>query len=78
MTQEELRKVPFHCVGNLLMADGSNTAYSSKDNRLGFCDVQPLDECGFPVGRCRRYWRIDSTWYKSKKKFLEALANVEL
>lgn len=77
MTWEELTKVPFHFVSHIAMADCHQTNYVGKDGRLGFCDLQPMKD-DWPVGRCRRHWRIDSTWYKSKKKFLEALAKVEL
>ena len=77
MTWEELTKVPFHFVANVLMEDRSQTTYSSKDGRIGFCDIQPMED-DFPSGRCKREWRIDSTWYKSKRKFLEALKEIEL
>lgn len=77
MTWEELTKVPFHFVSHIAMADCYQSTYTSKEGRFGFCDLQPMKDC-YPVGRCHRHWRIDSTWYKSKKKFLEALAKVEL
>lgn len=77
MTWEELTKVPFHFVSHIAMTDCHQSTYESKDGRLGFADLQPMKD-DWPVGKCRRHWRIDNTWFKSKKKFLEALKEFEL
>lgn len=77
MTKEELTKVPFHFVSHIAMRDYHQSTYASKDGRLGFADVQPMKD-GYPVGRCHRHWRIGGTWYRSKRKFLEALKDFEL
>lgn len=74
MTEEELKKVPFHFVGSLSMEDEHCITYSSTDGRLGFCvHTRKIDE--FTFGRSHRHWRIGDKIYKSKKKFLEALAD---
>ena len=75
MTEEELKKVPFHKTFHLAMEGEYATTYMSKDGRLGFCDHVQRDECGMVKkgGRSVRYFMIDGKVYKSKKKFLEAL-----
>lgn len=74
MTWEELTKVPFHCVSTLAMEDEHCMTYASKDGRLGFC-VHTRKKDEFTFGRSHRHWRIDDKVYKSKKKFIEALAD---
>lgn len=72
MTEEELKKVPFHFVAHMAMANEHTTIYTSEDNRLGFCDHVPVSKCGtFRKGY--RHWRIDSKVYTSQKEFIEAL-----
>lgn len=74
MTYEELKKVKFSCVVHLSMEDEHLTTYMSEDRRLGFCDhVHYKDE--MPKGRAYRHYMIDGKVYKSKEKFLEALAD---
>ena len=77
MTWEELTKVPFHFVSHIAMANYHQSTYASEDGRLGFAAIQPIkDDC--PVGKGLRHWRIDNTWYKSRRKFLKALKDFEL
>ena len=81
MTEQELAKVPFHFVGHVAMADEHTSTYANKDGRLGFCEITKVvsdDGFGEVFGRTRRHYRIGSTWYKSRKKFLEALKDFEL
>ena len=72
MTEEELKKVKFRCVGTMAFEDEHTIAYVSENGRLGFCDHTPYKD-GCPHGRSYRHWRIDGKVYKTKKKFLEAL-----
>ena len=76
MTWEELTKVPFHFVSHIAMTDCHKSTYESKDGRLGFADIQPMKD-DWPAGKSRRNWRIGGTWYRSKRKFLEALKDFE-
>lgn len=74
MTQEELKKIPFHFVCSLAMEDEHMLSYESEDGRLGYCDHTPKRKNG-DFGRTYRYWRIDGKVYKNKEKFIEALAD---
>jgi hypothetical protein len=75
MTEEELKKVPFHKTWHVAMEGEYITTYMSKDERMIICDHVPRDECGMVKkgGRSVRHFMIDGKVYKSKKKFLEAL-----
>ena len=75
MSIEELEKVPFHFVAHMSMEDMHTTTYESDDGRFGFCDHVPFKN-GEPHGRAFRNYRIGLKVYKSKQKFLEALADV--
>ena len=72
MTEEELSKIPFRCVGHMAFEHEHTMAYTSEDGRLGFCDHTLKNKNG-EFTRSFRHWRIDTKVYKSKKKFLEAL-----
>ena len=74
MTIEELEKIPFHFVCSLALADEHTITYESEDGRLGFCDHTPKRKYG-EFGKSRRHWRIDGKVFKTKEKFLEALAD---
>lgn len=74
MTQEELKKIPFHFVCSLAMEDEHMLSYESEDGRLGYCDHTPKRKNG-DFGRTYRHWRIDGKVYKNKEKFIEALAD---
>ena len=77
MTIEELEKIPFHFVSHLSMEDMHCTTYISDDNRFGFCDHVPFTD-GHPDRRKKsyRHYMINGKVYKTKEKFLEALADV--
>lgn len=74
MTEEELKKVKFRCVGTMAFEDEHTIAYVSENGRLGICD-HTLKKKDGTFGRQYRHWRIDGKVYKSKKKFLDALAD---
>ena len=74
MTEEEWSKIPFKFAGHMSMEDEHTIAYQSENGRLGFCD-HTLKKKDGTFGRQYRHWRIDGKVYKSKKKFLEALAD---
>ena len=73
MTLEELKKIPFHMVAHMSMAHEHTCTYASEDGDLGFCD-HTRKTGDFTFGRTHRHWRIKDKVYKSKEKFLEALA----
>ena len=77
MTIEELEKVPFHFVSHLNMEDMHCTTYISDDKRFGFCDHVPFKN-GEPDRRKKsyRHYMINGKVYKTKGKFLKALADV--
>jgi hypothetical protein len=72
MTQEELSKIPFKCVGHLAMEHEHCMTYVSEDGRLGFCDHTPRRKSG-GFGKTYHHYSIDGKVYKTKEKFLEAL-----
>lgn len=74
MTYEELKKVPFHFVSHLSMEDKHCTTYASEDGRISFC-THVLYKNGEPKGRSYRHYMIDGKVYRSRKKFIEALAS---
>ena len=74
MTIEELEKVPFHFVAHMSMEDMHTTTYESDDGRLGYCDHTPKRKNG-DFGKGYRHWHIDGKVYKTKEKFIAALAD---
>ena len=72
MTDEQLQKIPFHCVAHMSMEHEHTLTYASEDGRLGFCDHTPKRKNG-DFGRTYRHYRIDNKVYKTKDKFIEAL-----
>ena len=72
MTEEELKKVPFHCVASLSLRDEHLLAYSSKDGKLGFQICTPMRD-GEPKGPAYRVWRIGDKWYENYLEFLADL-----
>jgi len=72
MTEQELAKIPFHCIGSLAMEDEHCLTYISKDGRLGFCDHTKKKKDG-TFGKSYRHYQIDGKVYTSKEKFVEAL-----
>lgn len=79
MTIEELEKIPFHFVSHLSMEDMHYTIYMSDDKRFGFCNYVPFKD-GEPdkEKKSYRYYMIDGKVYKTKGKFLKALADVDV
>lgn len=74
MTPEELQKIPFHFVSSLAMEDEHMVSYESEDGRLGFCD-HTLKRKDGTFGRTYRHYRIEGKVYKTKEKFIAALAD---
>ena len=74
MTEKELQCVDFHWVSHLSMEHEHCTVYESEDGRLGWCDHCPMDKHGRPKGRPYRHWQIDGKVYRTREKFLAALA----
>lgn len=74
MTYEELKKVPFRFVSHLSMEDEHCTTYVTEDGRIGFC-THVLYKNGEPTRRSYRHYMIDGKVYRSRKKFIEALAS---
>jgi hypothetical protein len=72
MTIEELQKVPFHFVSHMSMEDEHTTTYASEDGKIGFCDHVPFKN-GEPHGRSYRHYWLNGKFYKTKKKFIEAI-----
>lgn len=72
MTLEELKKVKFHMVSHLSMANEHRATYADDSGRLGFCDITKKKN-EFEFGESRRVYRIDSTWYETKEEFKKAL-----
>ena len=74
MTIDELKAVPFHFVCSAAWEHEHTMTYESEDGRLGFCDHTPKRKNG-DFGRTYRHYHIDGKVYKSKEKFLAALAD---
>lgn len=74
MTEQELKAIPFHFVSSLAMEHEHAISYESEDGRLGFCDHTIKRENG-TFGRSYRHWRIEDKVYKTREKFLAALAD---
>jgi hypothetical protein len=70
MTQEELKKIPFHMVSHLSMGNEHRTTYSDDSGRLGFCNISKKK------GISRRVFRLDGTWYENKEDFIKALGKI--
>ena len=81
MTEEEVKKIPFHMQTHLAMATEHTCAYVDESGRLGFCVHTPIkkDEYGWQeFGKAYRHYRIDGKVYKSYKKWIEALKDFTL
>lgn len=74
MTIEELEKVPFYFVCSVSMEHEHTLTYESEDGRLGYCDHTPKRKNG-DFGKGHRHWHIDGKVYKTKEKFIAALAD---
>ena len=74
MTIEELKDIPFHFVAHMALESEHTMSYETEDGRLGFCDHTPKRKNG-DFGRTYRHYHIDGKVYKTKEKFLAALAD---
>lgn len=74
MNIEELKSIPFHFVCSAAWQNEHTMTYESEDGRLGFCDHTQKRKNG-DFGRTYRHYHIDGKVYKSKEKFLAALAD---
>ena len=74
MTIDELNAVPFYFVCSAAWEDEHTLTYESEDGRLGYCDHTPKRKNG-EFGKDYRHWHIDGKVYKTREKFLAALAD---
>ena len=74
MTIDELKAIPFHFVCSAAWETEHTMTYESEDGRLGFCDHTPKRKNG-DFGKGYRHWHIDGKVYKTKEKFIAALAD---
>lgn len=74
MTIEEIKHIPFHFVCSAAWEHEHTMTYESEDGRLGFCDHTPKRKNG-DFGKGYRHWHIDGKVYKTKEKFIAALAD---
>ena len=74
MTIDELKAIPFHFVCSAAWEDEHTLTYESEDGRLGYCDHTPKRKNG-DFGKGYRHWYIDGKVYKTKEKFIAALAD---
>lgn len=74
MTIDELKEVAFYFVCSAAWEDEHTLTYESEDGRLGYCDHTPKRKNG-EFGKVYRHWRIDGKVYKTREKFLAALAD---
>ena len=76
MTQEEIKKIPFHFASHLSLTDQYQTMYVDDSGRLAICEItERISE--FETGKVHREYRIDDKWYKTKKTFVNALETFE-
>lgn len=74
MTIDELKAIPFHFVCSADWEHEHTLTYESEDGRLGYCDHTQKRKNG-KFGRSYRHWKIDGKVYKTKEKFIAALAD---
>ena len=74
MSIDELKATPFYFVCSAAWEHEHTITYESEDGRLGFCEHTPKLKNG-NFGRTYRHYHIDGKVYKSKEKFLAALAD---
>lgn len=76
MTKEELRKIPFTFVSHLNMEHEHTSTYVNIDYDFGMCSHTKCVD-GIACGRTYIHYRHGNKVYKSLKKFLEAIKDVE-
>lgn len=77
MTLEELNKVPFQWCGHTSMADEHRSLYVNTQYAFKMMTITSCYDNGMRFGRTRKHFYYDGKWYKSMKKFLEAIKDVE-
>ena len=76
MTKEELSKVPFRMTWHMNMEHEHTSTYVNTDYDFGMCrHTKCID--GIACGRTYTHYRHGNKVYKSLKKFLEAIKDVE-
>lgn len=78
MTEQDLAEIKFRCVAHLSMEHEHAMTYESIDHRpvIGMCVHTPYKD-GVPKGRVVTHYRVNRKVFKSKKKLLEYLAEIE-
>ena len=76
MTEEEVKKIPFHFSAHMSMEYEHTSTYIDDSGRLGFCIHTPIKQNG-EFGKPHTHYRIDSKIFKSKEKFFEAMKDFE-
>ena len=77
MTLEELKKVPLRFCGHISMADEHQSTYCNEQYGFKMVTITPCYDDGMRFGRTRRHFYYNGKWYKSLKKFLEVIKDVE-
>lgn len=74
MTFEEFEKLDFHFVCHMSLRSVHTRTYKDDSGRLGYC-IHTHIKKNFETGRSYIHYRIDENVYKTKDKFVEALAD---
>jgi len=74
MTIDELKAIPLYFVCSAAWEDEHTITYESEDGRLGFCEHTPKSKNG-GFRKSYRHYHIDGKVYKSKEKFIKAIAD---
>ena len=74
MTKEEFEKIPFRFLSHISQESVHIANYVSEDGLFVISRITPKK--GDDFGKARIHYRIGDKWYKSRKKFLEALEKV--
>lgn len=74
MTKEEFNKIPFRFLSHISQESAHIANYVSKDGQFVISRI--TSKHGEEFGKTRIHYRIGSKWYRSEKKFLEALEKV--
>lgn len=78
MTESDLAKIKFRMVLHLNMGTQHACSYVSVDHepKIEMCVHTPIKEDG-TFGRAFTHYLLNGTFYKTKKKFLEAMTEFE-
>lgn len=77
MTKEELAKVPFKFSSHISMANAHQSVYFNKEYGLQMVRITQMKCDGMIAGRSRTHYYYDGQWYRSFKKFLEAIKDIK-